>query len=88
MSEEAEDPRERPWYGRPLFIRKINGFFTLFWAAWFVPAVAVKGFRNSVFLVGVYSVWANLVSHYTAWITARVEVRQEKVEIDIVDSGT
>lgn len=67
----------------PIFIRRVNGYLTLFWIAWFIPAIAVNGFRNSVFLVAVYSIWANIISHYTAWLTARVEVRAERVEIDV-----
>lgn len=64
----------------PSFIRKMNGWFTVFWACWFIPAVAAKPLRDSVFLVGVYSIWANVVSHYTAWLAARDEVRLERVE--------
>lgn len=65
---------------QPQVIRKLNGWFTVFWLAWFIPAIVVKGLRDSVFLVALYSIWANLVTHYTAWLTSRVEVREEKIE--------
>lgn len=68
------------WTNRPKVIRRINGWFTVFWILWFIPATAIGGLRNSVFLVGVYSIWANIISHYTAWLTARVEVREERIE--------
>lgn len=80
------DPRDRRWFERPTFIRRVNGWFTLFWATWSVPAIAIKGFRVSVFLVALYSIWANIVSHYTAWIAARVEEREEKMEIAEIEA--
>ena len=64
----------------PKSIRKVNGYLTLFWVAWFIPAIGVKSFRNSIMLVAAYSVWANMISHYTAWLTARTEVRAENIE--------
>lgn len=69
----------------PTTIRRINGWLTVFWAVWFIPAVAIGGLRNSVFLVAVYSIWANMISHYTAWLAARVEVRAENVEEEVSD---
>lgn len=69
----------------PAFIRTVNGWMTIFWIAWFVPAVAIEGLRNSVFLVAVYSIWANVISHYTAWLAARVEVRAKTVEGELED---
>jgi len=56
------------------FIRRVNGWLAVFWAVWFVPAVALKRLRESLLLIAVYSIWANLISHYTAWLTARVDV--------------
>lgn len=64
----------------PKFIRSVNGWFTVAWAIWFIPAIAITGLRNSILLVAIYSIWANMISHYTAWMAARVEVRAEHVE--------
>lgn len=66
------------WYNKPRFIRAVNGWFTLVWLTLVLPTVLV--WRKSILWVAVLSIWANVISHYTAWLAARDEVRLERVE--------
>lgn len=69
----------------PKFIKTINGWFVILWATLVVPTLLF--WSRSVLWVALLSIWANLVSHYTAWLAARVEVRTEKLE-DSEGGGT
>jgi len=63
----------------PKTIRNINGAFSLVWLALVIPTVTV--WNKSILWVGFLSVWANFISHYTAYLAGRVEVREEQVQI-------
>lgn len=62
----------------PAIVRRINGWFTMLWLVLVYPTVAY--WHSSVLWVAILSIWANVVSHYTAWLEARVEVRAERLE--------
>ena len=61
----------------PKFMRKVNGYLTLFWIA-MIPISAVMGWLNSVTYVSALSLWALVSGHWSAWQAARVEVTQQK----------
>ncbi len=64
--------------GDPVFMRRVNGWFTLFWIA-MIPASAAFGLLSSVTYVSALSLWALVSGHWSAWQAARVEVRQEEI---------
>lgn len=66
---------------RPRVIRTINFWFTVFWLGLIAPTLI--WWRDSVLWVAILSIWANVISHYTAYLSARVEVREEDIEHDI-----
>lgn len=66
---------------RPRVIRTINLWATIFWVALIAPTLLY--WRESILWVALLSIWANVVSHYTAYLAARVEVREEDIEEDI-----
>lgn len=61
--------------GDPVFMRRVNGWFTVFWIA-MIPISAVMGWLNSVTYVSALSLWALVSGHWSAWQAARVEVAQ------------
>lgn len=56
---------------KPHQLRPINGSATILWALLVVPTLF--WWRESILWVALMSVWANVVSHYTAWQAARAE---------------
>ena len=66
---------------RPRVIRTINLWLTVFWLILIAPTLI--WWRNSILWVAVLSIWANVVSHYTAYLSARVEVREEDIEDEL-----
>ena len=63
--------------GDPVFMRRVNGWFTMFWLA-MIPISYTMGWLNSVVYVSALSLWALVSGHWSAWQAARVEVAQEK----------
>lgn len=63
--------------GSPVFMRRINGYLTLFWIA-MIPVSYFAGWLNSVVYVSALSLWALVSGHWSAWQAARVEVQQQK----------
>ena len=63
--------------GDPVFMRKINGWFTVFWII-MIPISIATGWISSVVFVSGLSLWALVSGHLSAWQAARVEVRQEE----------
>ena len=61
----------------PKFMRRVNGWLTLFWIA-MIPISVVLGWLNSVAYVSALSLWALVSGHWAAWQAARVEVKQER----------
>ncbi len=62
--------------GDPKFMRKVNGWFTIFWLA-MIPVSFVMHWLSSVTYVSALSLWALVSGHWSAWQAARVEVNQE-----------
>ncbi len=62
--------------GDPVFMRRVNGWLTMFWLA-MIPISLVTGWVKSVVYVSALSLWALVSGHWSAWQAARVEVTQE-----------
>jgi hypothetical protein len=56
--------------GDPVFMRRVNGWLTIFWLA-MIPV-------SSVVYVSALSLWALVSGHWSAWQAARVEVAQAR----------
>ena len=66
--------------GDPVFMRKVNGWLTIFWIV-MIPVSILTGWVSSVTFVACLSLWALVSGHWSAWQAARVEVnQQEEVE--------
>lgn len=63
--------------GDPVFMRRVNGWLTMFWLA-MIPISYTMGWLNSVVYVSALSLWALVSGHWSAWQAARVEVAQER----------
>jgi hypothetical protein len=63
--------------GDPAFMRRVNGWLTIFWLA-MIPISYALGWLNSVVYVSALSLWALVSGHWAAWQAARVEVAQQK----------
>ena len=63
--------------GDPVFMRRVNGWLTMFWLA-MIPISYAMGWLNSVVYVSALSLWALVSGHWSAWQAARVEVAQQK----------
>ncbi len=79
--------------GDPVFMRRVNGWLTMFWLA-MIPISFEMGWLKSVVFVSALSLWALVSGHWSAWQAARVEVaqareqerqEQEPVEEKVVD---
>lgn len=62
--------------GDPVFMRRVNGWFTIFWIA-MIPVSVAFGLLSSVAYVSALSLWALVSGHWSAWQAARVEVAQQ-----------
>ncbi|MEO6532743.1 MAG: hypothetical protein ABIO06_04105 [Pseudolysinimonas sp.] len=63
--------------GDPVFMRRVNGWLTIFWIL-MIPLSFAMGWLNSVVFVSALSLWALVSGHWSAWQAARVEVKQEE----------
>jgi len=63
--------------GDPRFMRRVNGWLTLFWIA-MIPVSIEMGWLRSVAYVSALSLWALVSGHWAAWQAARVEVEQQR----------
>jgi hypothetical protein len=61
--------------GDPVFMRRVNGWFTVFWLV-MIPISIALGLLSSVTYVSALSLWALVSGHWSAWQAARVEVQQ------------
>ena len=61
--------------GDPVFMRKVNGWLTVFWVL-MIPFSIATGWISSVTYVACLSLWALVSGHWSAWQAARVEVQQ------------
>lgn len=67
--------------GDPVFMRRVNGWFTIFWII-LMPVSFFMHWLDSVIFVSALSLWALVSGHWSAWQAARVEVKQaEEAEI-------
>ena len=62
--------------GDPVFMRRVNGWLTVFWIA-MIPVSIATGWISSVTYVAALSLWALVSGHWSAWQAARVEVNQQ-----------
>jgi hypothetical protein len=62
--------------GNPVFMRRVNGWLTVFWIA-MIPVSLVMHWLSSVVYVSALSLWALVAGHWSSWQAARVEVAQE-----------
>lgn len=65
--------------GDPIFMRRVNGWFTVFWIA-MIPVSILTHWVHSVVYVSALSLWALVSGHWSAWQAARVEVKQDAEE--------
>jgi len=63
--------------GDPAFMRKLNGWLTMFWIA-MIPVSLITHWISSVTYVAALSLWALVSGHWSAWQAARVEVNQQR----------
>jgi hypothetical protein len=63
--------------GDPVFMRRLNGWLTLFWIA-MIPVSYAMGWLKSVTYVSALSLWALVSGHWSTWQAARVEVTQQR----------
>ena len=63
--------------GDPVFMRRLNGWLTLFWVS-MIPVSYELGWLKSVVYVSALSLWALVAGHWSTWQAARVEVTQQK----------
>jgi len=64
--------------GDPKFMRRVNGWLTIFWIA-MIPVSVEMGWLKSVAYVSALSLWALVSGHWAAWQAARVEVEQQRL---------
>jgi len=75
-----EGPIKSLWgsvQGDPVFMRRLNGWLTMFWIA-MIPISFQLGWLKSVTYVSALSLWALVSGHWSAWQAARVEATQEE----------
>lgn len=63
--------------GDPNFMRKLNGWLTMFWIV-MIPISFASGWLSSVTYVSALSLWALVSGHWSTWQAARVEVKQQE----------
>src|SRR3954452_2930982 len=63
--------------GDPVFMRRVNGWLTIFWLA-MIPVSIVTGWISSVTYIAALSIWSLVSGHWSAWQAARVEVAQQQ----------
>lgn len=63
--------------GDPVFMRRVNGWFTLFWIV-MIPVSIATNLIDSVPFISALSLWALVSGHWAAWQAARVEVKQDE----------
>lgn len=64
-------------HGDPVFMRRVNGWLTVFWVA-MIPVSYELGWLKSVVYVSALSLWALVAGHWSTWQAARVEVAQQR----------
>lgn len=67
--------------GDPQFMRRVNGWFTVFWIV-MIPLSVATGWVHSVTYISALSLWALVSGHWSAWQAARVEVEQQREALE------
>lgn len=67
--------------GDPVFMRRINGWLTVFWIV-MIPVSCATRWIDSVRYISALSLWALVSGHWSAWQAARVEVKQDEAAAD------
>jgi hypothetical protein len=67
--------------GDPVFMRRVNGWLTIFWIV-MIPVSLGLHWLSSVVYVSALSLWALVSGHWSAWQAARVEVNQNAEEAE------
>jgi len=65
--------------GDPVFMRRLNGWLTVFWIA-MIPVSIWTHWISSITYVAALTLWGLVSGHWSAWQAARVEVKQEVQE--------
>jgi hypothetical protein len=65
--------------GDPVFMKRVNGWLTIFWMA-LVPVAWATGWVNSPAFISYLSMIALVLGSWSAWQAARVEVVQQQQE--------
>lgn len=73
--------------GDPVFMRRVNGWLTIFWVV-MIPISMAMGWLSSVVYVSALSLWALVSGHWSAWQAARVEVKQEEAQRAAAEQDT
>jgi hypothetical protein len=73
--------------GDPVFMRRVNGWFAVFFAVLILPAWILHWVESTVF-VSLLSIWALVSGHWAAWQAARVEQKQDEQEKRHGQEGT
>ena len=76
----------------PEFLRKLNGWLTIFWLGNFPPVIFLyftstsEEFQKFCLLyLALVSIWANVAGHVSAWQAARIEcVQAEDADVQEV----
>ena len=55
--------------GDPVFMRRVNGWLTIFWAI-MIPIAYEAGWLTSITFVSALSLWALVSGHWSAWQAA------------------
>lgn len=63
--------------GDPVFMRRVNGWLTVFWLG-MIPVSFAMHWLSSVVYVSALSLWALVAGHWSSWQAARVEVTQDR----------
>jgi len=63
----------------PAIMRRANGWLTWFWLT-MIPVSILTGWVTSVTYVAALSLWALVSGHWSAYLAARVEVKQDEIE--------
>ncbi len=70
--------------GDSLFLRRLHGALTVLWAVTIAPVLLLH-LQNSVALVVIISIYANVAGHASAWQSSRIEVKTDEATPDPTD---
>lgn len=79
--------------GDPVFMRKLNGWLTIFWICNFPPVTLIYFLappmfaKISILYLALVSIYANVAGHLSAWQASRIEVMQSEQDVstEVVD---